>query len=291
MTEPIVERVLQQVRDELGEHADVFEDPRAYWAGVQDACDSVARHASRLPDAREHMQALRHEMATPLVVIASVTETLLERWHALEGDTVRTFLEMARRNATLLSVLLDHLPTGDELEGTFEVDPERVELRGLLKQTISDLGAVTHGRPVELLTPGRDIEATVDPEAFRRILYALVSNAHKYSPPGWPIAIRLSQRDGDAVIRIVDGGPGVPAGQRDAVFERHYRLHRDTSGLGLGLYLARGLARAHGGDLTLHAGPGGAGATFLLRLPTQDLRSRRTGRFVSGQTRARAGGS
>ena len=110
-----------------------------------------------------------------------------------------------------------------------------------------------------------------DPLAISRILGNLLDNAAAYSPHGWPI--RLSaRRDGvDAVLAVEDDGPGIPPDQRDRIFQRYTRVGLPATspggGLGLGLYIARRLARPNRGELLVATPPGRRGARVELRLP------------------------
>jgi signal transduction histidine kinase len=111
-----------------------------------------------------------------------------------------------------------------------------------------------------------------DRDAAERILVNLLDNAAKYSPAGSGIAVAVrAGSDGYVEVAVADRGPGVPAGERDRIFERLYRGDRSRSigadqGAGLGLAICRALARGQGGDVTVRDTPGG-GATFVVTLP------------------------
>ena len=103
--------------------------------------------------------------------------------------------------------------------------------------------------------------AAVDPDRFKQLLLILLDNALRYSPPGTPVEVTCVSRDHDLVLEVADRGPGVPAELRERVFERFSRLGRDLAGpdagAGLGLPIARWIATAHGGSISLHDnGPG-----------------------------------
>ncbi len=105
----------------------------------------------------------------------------------------------------------------------------------------------------------------VDPGRIAQILADLGDNARRHTPPGGTITVGLD----DAAVTVTDTGPGVPPDERERIFERLVRLDdardRESGGAGLGLAIARGLARAHGGDLIYV--PGTTGARFRLTLP------------------------
>jgi len=112
--------------------------------------------------------------------------------------------------------------------------------------------------------------ALADPDAVRRILANLLENAAKYAPGAPPEIVVRGAGNGLLALEVADRGPGVPPGLEEKVFERFFRAdnatNRRTNGSGIGLSLARGLARAMGGDLTCRPRDGG-GAVFVLTLP------------------------
>ncbi len=93
----------------------------------------------------------------------------------------------------------------------------------------------------------------------------LIENALKYSPPGEHVRVQVAQTASEAVIRVIDHGPGVPPGERQRIFEPFQRGERsvDSAGAGLGLAIARGFAEANGGRLSVESRLG-QGATFVL---------------------------
>src|SRR5262249_27132422 len=109
-----------------------------------------------------------------------------------------------------------------------------------------------------------------DRDALAQVLLNLISNAEKYSADRKEIAIRLATDGSSAVIEVLDRGMGVPSGSEEKIFEQFYRardsMNSRIQGSGLGLTLARQIARAHGGDVSFHAREGG-GSCFRLALP------------------------
>jgi signal transduction histidine kinase len=108
-----------------------------------------------------------------------------------------------------------------------------------------------------------------DPDRLERILMNLLTNALKYSAPGTPVTVALARRDGQVVTAVSDQGPGIPPDELPHLFERYYRA-RETrerkEGLGLGLYITKGLVEAHGGRLWVESQVG-KGSTFSFSLP------------------------
>ncbi len=123
------------------------------------------------------------------------------------------------------------------------------------------------------LTIGRtgatELRLDADPTRIAQILSNLLDNARRYTPPGGAITVDIHRRADAAEVTVTDSGPGIPDDQRERIFERLVRLDagraRDHGGAGLGLPIARALARAHGGELVCL--PHDGGARFRLTLP------------------------
>jgi signal transduction histidine kinase len=100
----------------------------------------------------------------------------------------------------------------------------------------------------------------------------LIDNALKYSPPGSPIDVTAELKDNRVIIRVRDRGPGIPERERERIFDKFYRRQTTKAhvpGSGLGLYIAREIARAHGGDVWVEGEPG-SGSEFCVALPVQE---------------------
>jgi two-component system OmpR family sensor kinase len=224
--------------------------------------------------AEELLAMVAHELRQPLTALLGALTTLHQRRQALSVPQQQELLGMAHRQGEQLQQLLDQFLAAARLNQ----GPTRLARRSLV-----DAVAITKqaGHAARLAHPDHpiSIEAAgpllvwVDPLAVMRILGNLLDNAAIYSNPG--TAIHLSaRRDGlHAVVAVHDHGPGIPPDQRERIFQRYTRLDSPTAsrsgGLGLGLYIARRLARAHHGDLQATEPSGGRGARFELRLPLE----------------------
>jgi signal transduction histidine kinase len=118
--------------------------------------------------------------------------------------------------------------------------------------------------PAPIVRLEGDVRAQVDPVRIRQVVANLLSNAFKFAPGGTPVTVAVTSRDDLAEITVHDEGPGIPADRRGELFGKFARLGRSGHGMGLGLYISRAIAQAHGGTLELLDGPG---ATFALTLP------------------------
>jgi signal transduction histidine kinase len=156
--------------------------------------------------------------------------------------------------------------------GRVQLAPERHDLRALARRAAAGVEplAQARGQRLELALPRAPVWALVDAGRLERALLNLLSNALKYGREGGAIRLGLERRPGEAVLSVADDGPGIPAADRERVFERFYRSATATGstapGSGLGLTIARAMAELHGGRLWVADAPG-PGATFCLAVP------------------------
>ena len=238
----------------------------------------------------ERLAAIAHELRTPLTSIMAMLVTVEQRGSQLGLgqviDYARTGLQQARR----LSNMIDQLLAGAE--------PRRVTLRSdAAERELVDAADLARqaGHVASLTYPGRPIAVEVggpllvqvDPDQILEVLDNLLGNADKYTPAGTEIWVEARRAGRMAVLAVEDAGQGVPARERERIFEQFTRLDddpcREPRGLGLGLTIARQLAHAQGGEL-LAVDPErpGTGARFELRLPLAPSRRPRSG--LSGAT-------
>lgn len=205
-----------------------------------------------------------HELRTPLTVITGMLATIRDRIDVLPSATTAELIEASLRNARQMADLLDAVSDARRASnGILSVVPERTDLAQLVRDAVADASAGHAGpRAVVVADPGVSVD--VDPARIRQIISNLLSNAFAFSPAGKPITVTVSAAFGSATVIVHDDGPGVPVDRRDELFTKFGRLGRQGQGMGLGLYISRAIARAHGGDLVLQDGPG---ASFALTLP------------------------
>jgi signal transduction histidine kinase len=155
-----------------------------------------------------------------------------------------------------LSRLVEDLLLASRMSATEGASPVQVELAtddlaALTRRACGDFG--TEGERVSVLLPEGPVPVSCDPVRVIQVLTNLVGNALKYSTPGTPVRVRLVVRDGTAQVEVQDSGRGIPADQLERVFDKFHRvedpMRMTTSGTGLGLYIARQLATAMGGEL------------------------------------------
>ena len=153
--------------------------------------------------------------------------------------------------------------------GTFSYTFRDVDLGVLVDETVA--AAELAHEPVSIasaVTPGLP-RVEGDPARLRQVLTNLIENAVKYSPEGSPVEVRAAAVNGHVRVEVADHGSGIAPADQRLIFERFGRVYGTSKpGTGLGLYIARAIAEAHGGTLEVSSEPG-AGSTFTLDLPSR----------------------
>lgn len=218
-----------------------------------------------------------HELKTPLTSIRMFSELLAEG-RVTDPARQHSYLQIITAEAARLTRLINNVLDFSRMErGEKKYTFQPCDLR-----TIADGVAETYRPHLESAgfrfhcqLPEAPVPVRGDADALSQIIVNLLSNAEKYSNGGRDISLELAQKQRPlphAEIRVLDRGPGVPSGCVEKVFEKFYRAHDSLSsgvqGSGLGLTIARQIARAHGGDVTYEPRESG-GSCFSLRLPIQ----------------------
>jgi signal transduction histidine kinase len=253
-------------------------DPRQRPAAAAVRPAGGSRHA---PTA-EVMTLVSHELQTPLSVLKGFAAVLRAGVDSMDREQILASAEAIERNADNLTALTRSFADARAVEdGLPGLVGGTVDLGRLAADVVGDLSVVTRPHCIGLRVRGT-VEVHGDPVRLRQVLTNLLSNAVKFSPAESPIELETWASGTSAFLSVVDHGPGIPPEREHELFGKFCRLASSTKGTGLGLYISRGIARAHGGELTHHRNPSG-GARFLLELPlsrtgpTPDLRSEPVG--------------
>jgi two-component system sensor histidine kinase KdpD len=213
------------------------------------------------------LAAVSHDLRTPLAS-AKAAVTSLRSADIQWGDEDRDeLLATADESLDRLAHLVDNLLDMSRLQaGALAVFPRPTGLGDVVARALDDLGL---GRKAVIVDIPDSLPAVrVDPGILERVIVNLAGNALRYSPPGSPPLLTASVLGGRVELRVVDRGPGIPEQDRDRLFVPFQRLGDtdNTTGVGLGLALSRGLTEAMGGTLDPEETPGG-GLTMTLSLP------------------------
>lgn len=203
----------------------------------------------------DRLAFLVHEVRSPVAALSAIAE-------ALAGDDLdeRTRRELA--GLALAACRGIERVVGDAAVGS--IRPEEVDIGGLVRESVS--AAELGGASVRSVISSDVPRIAADPIRLRQALDNLVANAVAHSPPGGEVVVSARRGAGEVVVSVTDEGGGIPLEEQERIFDPGVRLDLDRPGSGLGLTVARAIAEAHGGALTVESAPG-KGATFTLALP------------------------
>jgi two-component system, OmpR family, sensor kinase len=217
---------------------------------------------------RRFLADASHELRTPLASIRGYSE--LYRIGAARGPAeVERAMSRIESESARMGGLVDDLLTLARVDEVREPAREPLDLRELLEDARDDARASAPEREIKL-TPTGPVPIEADGDALRRVLANLLRNAIVHTPEGTPIELSLAATDAWVTVTVRDHGPGLPAGDPNAAFERFWRdsdtRGRDDGGAGLGLAIVAAIVSAHGGTVDA-SNPSGGGALLAVRLP------------------------
>ena len=219
------------------------------------------------------ISVISHELKTPVALIKGYAGTLRREDAHWDEDTIRESLGVIEEESDRLTHLIDNLLDASRLQaGQMRLDKTDVRMDKMAARMVNEFRTQTSQHAFELDFAHGFAPVQGDEERLRQVMSNLISNAIKYSPNGGQIVISGRQTDDQVYIAVTDQGIGIPAGERDRVFDRFYRvespLSRRTQGAGLGLYLAKSVVEAHGGRIWVESNAG-QGSTFVFTLPCE----------------------
>lgn len=224
-----------------------------------------ADDASRVLDADDLVPVLLHELNPAVSILRRSLDVAASAVEQGSATDAQPHLDTARRALGAVTAILDAFTQVRAAEaGQLHLRPRPVDLPVVVRETVKDLETLTEGNPVDVVVES-NVKVTVDADRLRQVLANLLSNAAKFSPANTRIEVGVGTLNGDALVWVRDAGKGVPPEAAEAIFRKYARLG-EAPGMGLGLYIARALVRAHGGELTVETPPDG-GARFVARLP------------------------
>jgi len=250
------QRVHTTSRDEVGQLATAFNRMSAELESLE-----------RLR--RELVANVSHELKTPISALRAHLENLLDGVEEPDRETLQVMLSQSER----LSRLVDQLLDLSRLEsGELPLRREGVPLRGLVAEVLSEVEVVRSGREVRVedRVPDDIPPVFADRERLHQVLFNLLDNAVRLTPPGGEVVVSAHRVDGRCEVSVADTGPGIPAEHLPRLFERFYRVDtarsREDGGTGIGLAIARSVVEAHGGRIRAESEVG-KGSVFTFDLP------------------------
>lgn len=219
----------------------------------------------------DFVSLVSHELRAPMASVVGSAQTLLLRWRELTPDQRDSFLGLISSETDRLAVLVgDVLDTSRIEAGTFTYRFDDVDLGELVRDSVAGISLAQDEVRVSADVRGEMPRVRGDRDRLQQVLTNLLDNAVKYSPAGEEVKVTAFQVDSQLQIEVADRGPGIPSDQQRLIFEKFGRGHSAGSpgkpGTGLGLFIARSIAEAHGGSLEVSSAPD-LGATFTLTLP------------------------
>jgi K+-sensing histidine kinase KdpD len=232
---------------------------------------NAAEELRRLSALRaDFVSLVSHELRAPMAAVIGCASTLRARWRELTPEQRESFLALIEQETGRLSTVVgDVLDTSRIEAGTFTYAFGEVDVADLVRETAAMIEMANDELRVTSMVIEPLPAVRGDHERLRQLLLNLLSNAAKYTVSGDEIELRAAAEDGLIVVSVADHGPGIAPDQQRLVFEKFGRVNsggRSKPGAGLGLFIARSIAEAHGGTLDLRS-DAGAGATFTVRLP------------------------
>ena len=220
----------------------------------------------------EFISMLSHEIRTPLTSIRESVNLVQEELADTTPPEHLKFLEIAHKETLRLSDLFQRLMQAASL-GSRELNlkPESIQIRTLFEEAVDRVQPVAERAEITLQIAEDQALISADFDHVQQVLFNLLGNAAKVSPPGSTVSIGIDILKDRKMVQVCvqDQGPGIPDQEKDLIFERYYRAQDTrgiTDGAGLGLYISRHIVKAHGGELWVEdASP--RGSVFCFTLP------------------------
>ncbi len=237
-------------------------------AQAQDAATraEAARQSEELKSTM--LDALAHEFKTPLTPIKAAVTSMLS-----DGSLSPTYQELLgivnEETDRLNSMLTEAIQTSRIEAGQIQLHRSPQSLRKIMLDQLARLGESLEGRKVSVEIPDSLPCVSVDPEFIGTVIWQLLNNALKYTPPGSPLTIRGSAGETEVMMSIEDCGPGISAQEQRKVFDKFFRGREQREripGTGMGLTIAREIVLAHHGRIWMESEPG-KGARFSFSVP------------------------
>jgi histidine kinase len=208
---------------------------------------------------------LAHELRTPLTTIEGSMEGLID---GVLPPTQQTFESVADEAHRLKRLTEDLSLLSRTQEGALQLNLEHVDLGDIAQRVVDRLRPQYESKNVTLVLDLDDaLPVTADADRLIQAVTNVIGNALVHTPEAGTVTV-AGDRDSDVCrLSVIDNGEGIPSDQLEAIFGRFTRLDHDKTGTGIGLHIARSLARAHDGDLTADSNGPGTGATFVFTLP------------------------
>ena len=229
--------------------------------------------ASRTDDVQERaklISTIAHELRGPIATIKGLAATSRIHFAQLPDEDKLEFLDLIEQESARMMEIVDGASLAMKLSaGLLTMQRTQADLAAIVREGVGAAG-LHPDRVVDLDLD--DVTVGADRSRIVEVVRQAVQNADAYSPREQPIAVRSRREAGEAVVEVVDHGPGIPEHERERVFTTfpNWRPagYEEVAGSGLGLFISRGLIAAHGGQISIEEVPGG-GTMLRIRLPLE----------------------
>jgi len=222
---------------------------------------------------QDFLAMVAHDLRTPLQSVLMQVELLIRRSHGVAAQVPVTTLESMKRSGQQVERLVGDLLDASRIDAhgvTLDLAP--VRLPDLVASLISRIEGTLGTHAISVEVTGSPPPVTADARRVEQVVTNLLENASKYSADGTPIRVVVAPSGRGATLAVLDQGPGIPPEELPRLFDRYFQAQRARAkrrGLGLGLFIAKGLVEAHGGSIAAESTPG-VGSTFRVWLPAAD---------------------
>jgi signal transduction histidine kinase len=279
MTKPLREMASAATKMATGDYTQRVETPS------KDEVGQLAAAFNRMSGELDSVEQLRrelvanvsHELKTPITALRAHLENLLDGVEKPDPATIQVMLTQSDRLTRLVEQLLElsRLESGD-----LPLEPRSLPLSSLVTDVVSEVRVSRADREVSVdnQVPAELTPVWADPERVHQVLFNLLDNAVRFTPPGGSVTVSAQRQNGSCEVTVADTGPGISAEHLPRLFERFYRVDSARSakdgGTGIGLAIARSVVEAHGGHIRAESEVG-RGSAFTFDLPVAPRESDR----------------
>jgi K+-sensing histidine kinase KdpD len=225
------------------------------------------------------MTTTSHELRTPLTILkgsAKIIEIKMrtEMWGEDDKKLYTELMHNVNTQAEILEEITNTLLAATKFEnGTLKLNKKVVNVKQLVDSVVKKYTYKTKNINLKFSCTDDNITAYIDDEEIKKVLRSMLSNAYKFSEENGDVGVELSADAKSFIISVRDHGPGVPADEKEKIFDKFYRmdraLTRRTGGMGFGLYLSKIITAQHGGSIWVESQLG-KGAVFYFRIPKEE---------------------
>jgi PAS domain S-box-containing protein len=219
---------------------------------------------------QDFMALVAHDLRTPLQSVLLQIDALMQRAAGEAASVPVSALQSMKRNSQRLDRLVRDLLDASQVDSHgIHLDLQKVRLGQLAASIVSQVAGALGTHTATVVVAGEPPAVLADPLRLEQIVINLLENAAKYSDEGMEIRILIEPAGRGAALSVEDHGPGIAPEELPRLFDRYFQTQRARAkrrGLGLGLFITKGLVEAHGGTITVESVPG-TGSTFRIWLP------------------------